>query len=99
MEEARTFLAGPPFPVRFVTLSYGDGAGLLSASYWYEAAGQTTDDFAVRIWDDLAPHRDRWVLVTVLFDRMHDPQSIEIQTLYTALHDTVQLKLKGGVLE
>jgi hypothetical protein len=54
----------------------------------------TTDDYATRMWADLAPERDRWVLVTVLFDGVHDAHAADVQAFCTALHDAVARGLR-----
>jgi exosortase O len=94
LDDSRPHLVTPDFPVRFVSL--GDGHALLSATYWFQSVHRTTDDYATRIWADLAPQRERWVLVSILFDRVHDPHEVDIQALYTALHDAVARNLEGG---
>ncbi len=96
IDASRAHLVAPDFPLRFVSLSDGDGRGLLSATYWFQSAGRTTDDHGTRIWADLAPERDRWVLVSILFDGVYDPHATDIQTLYLALHDVVRRNLEGG---
>jgi hypothetical protein len=80
-------------------LSLG-GAGednLMSAAYWLQSAEQTTDDYATRIWADLEPQRQRWVLVTVLYDTALDPRSPESQDLLETLRLVVQRNLEGGL--
>lgn len=94
LEDSRPHLVTPDFPLRFVSL--GDGHGLLSATYWFQSADRTTDDYGTRIWADLAPERERWVLVTILFDGVHDPHAADIRSFYTALHDAVAHSLEGG---
>jgi exosortase O len=96
VENWRTYLVKEDFPVRFLSLSYGNEQGALSAAYWFQSLDRSTDDHATRMWADLAPERDRWVLVTLLFDGEQDPQSTKIQELYTALHAAVQANLEGG---
>lgn len=96
LDDSRTHLVAPDFPVRFVSLGSGDGRGLLSATYWFQSADRTTDDYGTRIWADLAPERERWVLVTILFDSVHDPHAADIQAFYIALHDAVAQTLEGG---
>ena len=96
LNDSRTYLVAPGFPVRFVSLGDDDGRGRLSATYWFQSAGRTTDDYATRMWADLAPARERWVLVTILFDGVHDPHAADIQALYIALHDAVAHNLEGG---
>jgi exosortase O len=97
LEDSRTYLVSSDFPVRYVSLSYGDVGGQLSAAYWFQSPNQTTDDYATRIWADLSPRRDRWVLVTVLFDGAHDPRAADIKAFYRALHDGVAHGLEGGL--
>jgi exosortase O len=96
LDDSRTQLVAPDFPVRFVSLGDGHGHVLSSATYWFQSADRTTDDYGTRIWADLSPERDRWVLVTILFDSVHDPHATDIQALYIALHDTVAHSLEGG---
>ena len=49
------------------------------------------------------PHRrydplgDRWVLVSILFDGLQDPQEDDLQAFYLTLHDSVQDYLEGGL--
>jgi exosortase O len=93
VEGSRTELVAPDFPVRLLSLGSGKNRELLSAAYWLQSAGQTTDDYAARIWADLAPRRERWVLVTILFDRAVDPGSDGSQALYTALRGVVHKSL------
>jgi hypothetical protein len=89
LDDSRTHLVTPTLPVRLVALGDGDQRALLSAGYWFQAAGRTTDDYATRIWADLAPRRQRWVLVSVLFDGTVDPHDEDVQLFYLALHDAV----------
>jgi exosortase/archaeosortase family protein len=96
LDDSHTYLVTPDFPVRFVSLGDGDGHSLSSATYWFQSVDHTTDDYATRIWADLAPERARWVLVTILFDSVHDPHTADIQTLYIALHNAVARNLEGG---
>jgi len=89
IDDARTHLVAPDFPVRFVSLGDGDGHELASATYWFQSADQTTDDYGTRMWADLAPERERWVLVTVLFDGVQDPEAAEVRALYMAVQEAV----------
>jgi exosortase O len=96
LDDSHTYLITPEFPLRFVSLSYGDGRGSLSATYWFQSVDRTTDDYATRIWADLASERDRWVLVTILFDGVHDPSTADLQAFFSALHAGVAHSLEGG---
>jgi exosortase O len=96
LEDARTLVVDPDFPLRLVSLSYGAGQGRLSAAYWFQSLSHTTDDYGSRVWADLSPRRERWVLVTVLFDGVQDPRAADSQALYRALYDGVARGLEGG---
>jgi len=96
LDDSHTYLITPDFPLRFVSLSYGNGGGSLSATYWFQSVHRTTDDYGTRIWSDLTPKRDRWVLVTILFDGVQDPGAADLQSFYLALHDGVAHSLEGG---
>ncbi|MDY7079202.1 MAG: exosortase O [Chloroflexota bacterium] len=89
LDDSRTYLVAPDFPVRFVSLGDGDGRGIASAAYWFQSAEHTTDDYGTRMWADLSPERERWVLVTIMFDTVQDPHASDIQAFYVALHDAV----------
>jgi exosortase O len=93
VEASRTELVAPDFPVRLLSLGSGKNSDLLAAAYWLQSPAQATDDYAARIWADLAPQRERWVLVTILFDHAVDPGSDAPQALYTALRDVVHTSL------
>ncbi|RLC88341.1 MAG: exosortase O [Chloroflexi bacterium] len=94
LDDSRTYLVAPDFPVRFLSLSDGEGHSLASAAYWFQSAGRTTDDYGTRMWADLALERERWVLVTILFDDVHDPRDPDVQTFYIVLHQTVARNLE-----
>jgi len=96
LEDSRSHLVAPDVPIRLVLLS--DRAHMqVSAAYWFQSAGRTTDDYATRMWADLAPQRERWVLVSVLFDNARDPLAPDIQAFYSALHAAVARSLGGDV--
>ena len=97
LDDSRTHLVTPDFPLRFVALGNGAGRSVVSAAYWFQSADRTTDDYATRIWADLAPHRERWVLVSILFDQKHDPHEADLEAFYVALHQAVAHTLKGGI--
>lgn len=96
LNASRVYLVEPDFPVRFVSLGDGAGQELASASYWFQSAGRTTADYGTRIWADLSPEQDRWVLVTMLFDEPQNPRDADVQTLYIALHEAVARELNEG---
>ncbi|MBE2224260.1 MAG: exosortase O [Anaerolineae bacterium] len=93
VDDSRTHLVDGQIPVRFVTLGDGNHHSLLSATYWFQSSNQITDDYATRIWADLAPERDRWVLVSVLFDETVEPDAANVTAFYEALKETVAANL------
>jgi len=38
----------------------------MTAVFWLQSRGQITDDYAARMWAELSPKHQPWVLVTVL---------------------------------
>jgi exosortase O len=94
LNASRVHLVAPDFPVRFVSLGDDDGRDAASASYWFQSARRTTADYGTRIWADLAAERERWVLVTMVFDDVRDPRDGDLEALYGALHGAVARNLK-----
>lgn len=97
LNDSRTQLVAPDFPVRLVALGDQHGQDVLTATYWFQSATRITDDYGSRMWSDLAPQRERWILVTILFDRVVDPNATDVHALYLALRDTVARTLNGEV--
>jgi exosortase O len=93
LDDSRTHLVDNHIPVRYVALGDGNHNSLLSATYWFQSANQITDDYAARIWADMSLERERWVLVSVLFDEMVDPNDAEAAAFYGALQETVSTNL------
>ena len=94
LDDSRTHLVNGQIPVRYVALGDGNHNSLRSATYWFQSADQITDDYATRIWADLSPERERWVLVSVLFDEVVDPNDAEVAAFYGALQETVAVNLE-----
>jgi exosortase O len=93
VRESTTFLVSPGFPLRYLSLSGAAVPGQTSAAYWLQSANQTTEDFGKRIWADLRPERETWVLVTVLFDQQYDARRPELADLLTAMHASIASSL------
>ena len=96
LDESYTHLINPDFPLRFLSLSHNESHSNWSATYWFQSDDRITDDYAARIWADLSPERDRWVLVTILFDGVHDPRANDVQAFYAVLRNAVARGLEGG---
>ena len=96
VNDSQTYLVEPDFPLRTLTLGQDRQRGLFSAVYWLQSADRVTDDYAVRIWSDLTPERQRWVQVTVLFDDTSNPIADDSLALYDMLRQSVKRSLEGG---
>ena len=96
VDQAYSTLLSADFPLRVVYLSAAQERYHYSAVYWLQAPGRVTDDYATRIWSDLNPQRQTWVLVTILFDTAVDPTRADLRELYDGLRQTVAQGLEGG---
>jgi exosortase O len=98
VQGSQPYLADSDFPMRQLSLGKpGDQQSLYTAAYWLQSADRITEDYAARIWDDLAPQPQPWVLVTVLFDQPHDLQQPGALTLFTALRESLQTSLEPNL--
>lgn len=61
-----------------------------------QSATRTADDYATRIWADLSPRRERWALVSILFDGVYQPNHPEVKAFYIQLHRAVARNFTGG---
>jgi exosortase O len=95
VQESQPNLVTPDFPLRQLTLgSPGSPRPLYSAAYWLQSADKITEDYAVRIWDDLEPQPQPWVLVTVLFDDPVELGESDIHDLFMSLRSSIQATLE-----
>ena len=96
IQETQPLLVAPDFPLRWLTLGPPNDTPLYSAAYWLQSADRLTEDYAARIWDDLAPQPQPWVLATVLFDAPLDPQHPALPNLFNLLRTSVQAGLEAS---
>jgi exosortase O len=98
LDDSHTHLVRKDFPVRYISLggNQGGNRSIKSGTYWFQSARRTTDDYATRIWADVTLERDQWVLVSILFDDVHDPRDADVEAFYIALHDAVARNLDKG---
>ncbi len=95
VQSSAPHLVAGDFPLRQLTLGVaGDAQPRFTAAYWLQSADVVTEDYAVRIWDDLAPQPQPWVLVTVLFDRPLDLDQPDLSELFAVLRSSVQTTLE-----
>lgn len=72
--------------------------GKLSATYWFQSPEQITDDFLSRLWSQVTRRQKTWAMVSILFDSFKNPDSPEIRTFATTIHDVIDHSLNGGQL-
>ena len=96
VENSYTILTDAGSPIRYLSLGDGSDQSLYTAVYWFQSRDQITDDYATRIWADMALEQQTWVLVTVLMDEPLDPGSDDMQELYPAMRQLVARNLGGG---
>lgn len=72
--------------------------GKLSATYWFQSPQQTTDDFLSRLWSQVTRRQKNWAMVSVLFDNAKNPDSPEIRTFATTIHNFINRSLNGEQL-
>jgi exosortase O len=98
VQDSRLFMASPDFPLRWITLGHpAHHEPLYTAGYWLQSSSRVTDDYAVRIWDDMQPRSQSWVLVTVLFDETVSLDSDAARELFVALRQVVQDSLNEKI--
>lgn len=89
LQDSRAQLISDNFPVRAVTLRDPLSAARLGAAYWFQSASRVTDDYGTRIWADTTAPAERWVLVSILFDRDLDTNDARVVSLYRAVNTAV----------
>jgi exosortase O len=94
LHSSTTHLVTPHFPARWVMLQDPPLSTTLTATYWFQSAGQTSDDYATRLWADVTLRPETWILVSLLFEEPQDPHNPQVQTLYEQLHQLVGTQLK-----
>jgi exosortase O len=95
VENSQTVLFANDFSVQWVLVS--NGSHQATALYWLQNGDRATDDFATRIWSDLASERQPWVLVTLLLDDVYPTDSAAVQTIAEMVRGTVAISLRGGL--
>lgn len=88
--DSMTQLVAPDFPVRVVGVGSGGVRANRSAAYWFQSQDRLTDDYASRLWADLAIRPTRWVLVSILLDETQQPDDVRLRDLYQAIRSTIQ---------
>ena len=69
--------------------------GTMAATYWFQSPKRTTDDFWTHLWGRITRQDRFWVMISVLFDRSQQPDTPQIQTFATNIHDAIALSLTG----
>jgi exosortase O len=63
--------------------------GKKTATYWFQSATQTSDDFFVRFREEVFRTDPSWTLVSIVFDRSHSPNEPPMQNFLTLVRDTL----------
>jgi exosortase O len=63
--------------------------GKKTATYWFQSATHTTDDFFVRFRGEIFRTDPNWTLVSIVFDQPHSPNEFSIKTFLNLVHDTL----------
>ncbi|MEM7134487.1 MAG: exosortase O [Chloroflexota bacterium] len=103
VDELRTHIVTPniataTFPVRLLSLGAGTERNTHSAVYWFQSTNRITDDYATRMWADLALQPERWILVSVLLDNVSVSSTLDathLDELYRALATAVDEGLRN----
>lgn len=69
--------------------------GTMAATYWFQSPKHTTDDFWTHLWGRITRKDRLWVMISVLFDRSQQPDTPQIQTFATNIHDAIASSLAG----
>ncbi len=94
ISDSGTALVETNFPIRLVDLTTPDTTETLRAVYWFQSPTQVTDDYATRIWADLAPEREDWMLTSILFDDATTVTEDDYNALYLALQESIATYLQ-----
>lgn len=83
----------PTVTGRWLTL---DG-GTKTASYWFQSATRTTDDFFVRFWGEVFRQDPTWTMVSIVFDQSHSATEPAVQSFLNLVHDSLAaIQPEGG---
>jgi exosortase O len=95
VEASQTVMFDNDFSASMVLVS--GGPNQVTALYWLQTGNRATDDFATRIWSDLASERQLWVLVTILLDDVYPPDSAALRSVAGLVRAAVTESLEGGL--
>ena len=95
VEAAQTVFFDENFSAQMVLVSGGPHQA--TALYWLQSGNRATDDFATRIWSDLAAERQPWVLVTLLLDDVYPMDSAAVRDIAEVVRTAVTNSLEGGL--
>jgi len=88
VDDIQTYFVMDSVPIRHLSLGAGTERNTHDAAYWFQSADSITDDYATRVWADLALQREQWILVSILFDSDHNilvPDDAELDEFYEVM--------------
>jgi exosortase O len=95
IENSQTVMFEDEFSAQLVVVS--GGSRQATALYWLQSGDRATDDFGARIWSDLAPERQPWVLVTLVLDDIYPSDNADVRSIAELVRFTVVNSLEGGL--
>ena len=95
VETSQTVLFDNDFTARQLIVT--DGINQVTALYWLQIDHRAMDDFATRIWSDLASERQPWVLVTISMDDVYPPESATVRSVAELVRTAIANSLEGGL--
>lgn len=69
--------------------------GTLSAIYWFQSSQSTTDDFIFRIWEHVSQRDKTWVMVSILFNDVENPDGKKIEDFSNIIYQTIDRNLNS----
>lgn len=87
--KASTVLVNKEFPVKNISLNDDS----LTATYWFQAPGQQTEDYSSRVWLELLGKQDDWVMISVLFNQNLDAENKDYQSFLKIISEQINNNL------
>lgn len=86
---AATLLIKPDFPVKTVAVNNDS----LTATYWFQASGEITEDYSSRVWQEVLGRQKKWVMISILFNQTVDTNDDDYRELIQLISDQVNRNL------
>ncbi len=87
--KSSTVLVDQEFPVKNILLNDDS----LTATYWFQAPGQQTEDYSSRVWLELLGKQDDWVMVSILFNQKLEAENEDYQSFLKIISNQINNNL------